>query len=37
MNSLIDFTISASIQDPFGVSMTYMEFVGFCNIHVIAE
>ena len=33
----LGFAASATTQDSLGVSMTYMEFVGLCNSHVVTE
>lgn len=33
----LGFAVNAATQDSLGVSMTYMEFVGLCNSHVVTE
>ena len=33
----LGFAASATTQDSLGVSMTYKEFVGLCNSHVVTE
>lgn len=33
----LNFAVNSSIQDPLGVSITYVEFVEYCNSHVVVE